>query len=55
MEDVESIIAAYQEGGKPAAMARFDQIAKSKKLKVYEAHMLVMAFQRECETRGIPL
>ena len=55
MEDVESIITSYKEGGKPAAMGMFDEIAKAKKMKVFETHMLVTAFQRECKARDISL
>jgi hypothetical protein len=55
MADIDALIAEYQTKGKSAAMALFDAIAKRRKLKSFEAHMLIIGFQRECANRGISL
>lgn len=53
--DVEYLVQTFQNSGKQAAAELFDQIAKQRKLKSFEAHTLAIGFQRECKARGISL
>ena len=51
--DVDAIVAAFKKGGRPAAHVEFDRIARTKKLKDYEALMLAEGFKRELKAQGI--
>ncbi len=51
--DIETLIAVFLASGKEATMAEFDRVAKKRRMKSFEAHMLVVGFHRECAARGI--
>jgi len=52
-EDVEALVRMFLADGKEATKALFDSIAKRRKFKNFEAHMLIIGFQRVCRERGI--
>ncbi len=51
--DVLALVEEYKANGKASTMAMFDRIAKKRRMKNFEAHLLIVGFQRECRAQGI--